>query len=39
MVDLFNCKKGVKFFMKCLFTKVHQFYISPNCITEFAQVD
>lgn len=30
MVDLFNCKKGVKFFMKCLFTKVHQFYISPN---------
>ena len=31
MVELFNYKKSADFFMKCLFTEVHQFYFPRKC--------
>ena len=35
MTELFNFKKGANFFMKCLFTEVHQFYHSSEKLPKY----
>lgn len=35
MVELFSYKKGANFFMKYLFTEIHQFYLSSKMLLKY----